>query len=165
MIGVAKSLRQAMFGDNAETFMNKRFSGNAGGYVKVKGKQGAFKEGQVVSSYQQTTKSGKRQQVTKRLGKDKNGKAKIIVTITDLPNAPKLEVPNVKGNKKTGNKTTGKTHETIDPIAPKGSLADLDNKISKKKQELSLAVKPEDLVRINKELDTLTAQKDTQSCI
>lgn len=159
MIGVAKSLRQAMFGDNAETFMNKRFSGNAGGYVKVKGKQGAFKEGQVVSSYQQTTKSGKRQQVTKRLGKDKNGKAKIIVTITDLPNAPKLEVPNVKGNKKTGNKTTGKTHETIDPIAPKGSLADLDNKISKKKQELSLAVKPEDLVRINKELDTLTAQK------
>ena len=166
MIGVAKSLRQAMFGDNAETFMNKRFSGNAGGYVKVKGKQGAFKEGQVVSSYQQTTKSGKRQQVTKRLGKDKNGKAKIIVTITDLPNAPKLKVPNVKGNKKTGNKTTGKTykttgktHETIDPIAPKGSLADLDNKISKKKQELSLAVKPEDLVRINKELDTLTAQK------
>ena len=165
-IDVAKSLRQAMFGDNAETFMNKRFSGNAGGYVKVKGKQGAFKEGQVVSSYQQTTKSGKRQQVTKRLGKDKNGKAKIIVTITDLPNAPKLEVPNVKGNKKTGNKTTGKTykttgktHETIDPIAPKGSLADLDNKISKKKQELSLAVKPEDLVRINKELDTLTAQK------
>ena len=166
MIDVAKSLRQAMFGDNAETFMNKRFSGNAGGYVKVKGKQGAFKEGQVVSSYQQTTKSGKRQQVTKRLGKDKNGKAKIIVTITDLPNAPKLKVPNVKGNKKTGNKTTGKTykttgktHETIDPIAPKGSLADLDNKISKKKQELSLAVKPEDLVRINKELDTLTAQK------
>lgn len=166
MIDVAKSLRQAMFGDNAETFMNKRFSGNAGGYVKVKGKQGAFKEGQVVSSYQQTTKSGKRQQVTKRLGKDKNGKAKIIVTITDLPNAPKLEVPNVKGNKKTGNKTTGKTykttgktHETIDPIAPKGSLADLDNKISKKKQELSLAVKPEDLVRISKELDTLTAQK------
>lgn len=159
MIGVAKSLRQAMFGDNAETFMNKRFSGNAGGYVKVKGKQGAFKEGQVVSSYQQTTKSGKKQQVTKRLGKDKNGKAKIIVTITDLPNAPKLKVPNVKGNKKTGNKTTGKTHETIDPIAPKGSLADLDNKISKKKQELSWAVKPEDLVRINKELDTLTAQK------
>lgn len=166
MIDVAKSLRQAMFGDNAETFMNKRFSGNAGGYVKVKGKQGAFKEGQVVSSYQQTTKSGKRQQVTKRLGKDKNGKAKIIVTITDLPNTPKLKVPNVKGNKKTGNKTTGKTykttgktHETIDPIAPKGSLADLDNKISKKKQELSLAVKPEDLVRINKELDTLTAQK------
>ena len=159
MIGVAKSLRQAMFGDNAETFMNKRFSGNAGGYVKVKGKQGAFKEGQVVSSYQQTTKSGKRQQVTKRLGKDKNGKAKIIVTITDLPNAPKLVVPNVKGYKKTGNKTTGKTHETTDPIAPKGSLADLDNKISKKKQELSLAVKPEDLVRINKELDTLTAQK------
>ena len=165
-IDVAKSLRQAMFGDNAETFMNKRFSGNAGGYVKVKGKQGAFKEGQVVSSYQQTTKSGKRQQVTKRLGKDKNGKAKIIVTITDLPNAPKLEVPNVKGNKKTGNKTTGKTYKTtgktyktIDPIAPKGSLADLDNKISKKKQELSLAVKPEDLVRINKELDTLTAQK------
>lgn len=166
MIDVAKSLRQAMFGDNAETFMNKRFSGNAGGYVKVKGKQGVFKEGQVVSSYQQTTKSGKRQQVTKRLGKDKNGKAKIIVTITDLPNTPKLKVPNVKGNKKTGNKTTGKTykttgktHETIDPIAPKGSLADLDNKISKKKQELSLAVKPEDLVRINKELDTLTAQK------
>ena len=166
MINVAKSLRQAMFGDNAETFMNKRFSGNAGGYVKVKGKQGAFKEGQVVSSYQQTTKSGKRQQVTKRLGKDKNGKAKIIVTITDLPNAPKLEVPNVKGNKKTGNKTTGKTYkttgktyETTDPIAPKGSLADLDNKISKKKQELSLAVKPEDLVRINEELDTLTSQK------
>lgn len=166
MIDVAKSLRQAMFGDNAETFMNKRFSGNAGGYVKVKGKQGAFKEGQVVSSYQQTTKSGKRQQVTKRLGKDKNGKAKIIVTITDLPNTPKLKVPNVKGNKKTGNKTTGKTykttgktHETIDPIAPKGSLADLDNKISKKKQELSLAVKPEDLVRINEELDTLTSQK------
>lgn len=166
MISVAKSLRQAMFGDNAETFMNKRFSGNAGGYVKVKGKQGAFKEGQVVSSYQQTTKSGKRQQVTKRLGKDKNGKAKIIVTITDLPNAPKLEVPNVKGNKKTGNKTTGKTYkttgktyETIDPIAPKGSLADLDNKTSKKKQELSFAVKPEDLVRINEELDTLTSQK------
>lgn len=169
MIGVAKSLRQAMFGDNAETFMNKRFSGNAGGYVKVKGKKGAFKEGQVVSSYQQTTKSGKKQQVTKRLGKDKNGKAKIIVTIIDLPNAPKLKVPNVKGNKTTGNKTTGnettgnettgKTYETTDPIAPKGSLADLDNKISKKKQELSLAVKPEDLVRINKELDTLTAQK------
>lgn len=166
MIRVAKSLRQAMFGDNAETFMNKRFSGNAGGYVKVKGKQGAFKEGQVVSSYQQTTKSGKRQKVTKRLGKDKNGKAKIIVTITDLPNAPKLEVPNVKGNKKTGYKTIGKTHETIDkthetidPIAPKGSLADLDNKISKKKQELSFAVKPEDLVRINEELDTLTSQK------
>lgn len=73
---------------------------------------------------------------------------------------------------KTGRKTTGtnrttdkphettdKPHETIDPIAPKGSLADLDNKISKKKQELSLAVKPEDLVRINKELDTLTSQK------
>lgn len=164
MIKVAKSLRQAMFGDNAETFMNKRFSGNAGGYVKVKGKQGAFKEGQVVSSYQQTTKSGKRQQVTKRLGKDKNGKAKIIVTIKDLPNAPKLEAPNVKdnkttGNKTTGNNTTGNTHETTNPIAPKGSLADLDNKISKKKQELSLAVKPEDLVRINKELDTLTAQK------
>ena len=159
MISVSKSLRQAMFGDNAETFMNKRFSGNAGGYVKVKGKQGAFKEGQVISSYQQTTKSGKRQQVTKRLGKDKNGKAKIIVTITDLPNAPKLEVPHVKGNKKTGYKTTGKTHETIDPIAPKGSLADLDNKISKKKRELSFAVKPEDLVRINKELDTLTSQK------
>ena len=167
MIKVAKSLRQAMFGDNAETFMNKRFSGNAGGYVKVKGKQGAFKEGQVVSSYQRTTKSGKRQQVTKRLGKDKNGKAKIIVTITDLPNAPKLEVGNKKtGNKKTGNKTTGNTHETIgnthetiDPIAPKGSLADLDNKISKKKQELSFAVKPEDLVRINEELDTLTSQK------
>ena len=159
MISVSKSLRQAMFGDNAETFMNKRFSGNAGGYVKVKGKQGAFKEGQVISSYQQTTKSGKRQQVTKRLGKDKNGKAKIIVTITDLPNAPKLEVPHVKGNKKTGYKTTGKTHETIDPIAPKGSLADLDNKISKKEQELSFAVKPEDLVRINKELDTLTSQK------
>ena len=159
MIKVSQSLRQAMFGDNAETFMNKRLSGNDGGYVKVKGKQGAFKEGQVISSYQQTTKSGKRQQVTKRLGKDKNGKAKIIVTITDLPNAPKLEVPHVKGNKKTGYKTTGKTHETIDPIAPKGSLADLDNKISKKKQELSFAVKPEDLVRINKELDTLTAQK------
>ena len=164
MIGVAKSLRQAMFGDNAETFMNKRFSGNAGGYVKVKGKKGVFKEGQVISSYQQTTKSGKRQQVTKRLGKDKNGKAKIIVTIKDLPNAPKLEVPNVNGNKTTGNKTTGnntpgKTHETIEPIAPKGSLADLDNKISKKKQELSFAVKPEDLVRINKELDTLTSQK------
>ena len=169
MIGVAKSLRQAMFGDNAETFMNKRFSGNAGGYVKVKGKKGVFKEGQVISSYQRTTKSGKRQQVTKRLGKDKNGKAKIIVTIKDLPNAPKLEVPNVKGNKTTGNKTTGNntagnntagnTHETIEPIAPKGSLADLENKISKKKQELSFAVKPEDLVRINKELDTLTAQK------
>ena len=164
MIKVSQSLRQAMFGDNAETFMNKRFSGNAGGYVKVKGKQGAFKEGQVISSYQQTTKSGKRQQVTKRLGKDKNGKAKIIVTITDLPNAPKLEVPNVKGykttgNKTTGNKTTDKTHETIDPIAPKGSLADLDNRISKKKQELSFAVKPEDLVRINEELDTLTSQK------
>ena len=165
MIKVSQSLRQAMFGDNAETFMNKRFSGNAGGYVKVKGKQGAFKEGQVISSYQQTTKSGKRQQVTKRLGKDKNGKAKIIVTITDLPNAPKLKVPHVKGNKKTGykttgtNRTTGNTHETIDPIAPKGSLADLDNKISKKKQELSFAVKPEDLVRINKELDTLTSQK------
>ena len=159
MISVSKALRQAMFGDNAETFMNKRFSGNAGGYVKVKGKQGAFKEGQVVSSYQQTTKSGKRQQVTKRLGKDKNGKAKIIVTITDLPNAPKLVVPNVKGYKTTGNKTTGKTYETTDPIAPKGSLADLDNKISKKKQELSFAVKPEDLVRINKELDTLTSQK------
>ena len=165
MINVSKALRQAMFGDNAETFMNKRFSGNAGGYVKVKGKQGAFKEGQVISSYQQTTKSGKRQQVTKRLGKDKNGKAKIIVTITDLPNAPKLVVPNVKGYKTTGNKTTGtnkttgNTHETIDPIAPKGSLADLDNKISKKKQELSFAVKPEDLVRINNELDTLTAQK------
>ena len=162
MIGVAKSLRQAMFGDNAETFMNKRFSGNAGGYVKVKGKQGVFKEGQVISSYQQTTKSGKRQQVTKRLGKDKNGKAKIIVTITDLPNAPKLEVPNVKGYNTTGNETTGNEttgNETTDPIAPKGSLADLDNKISKKKQELSFAVKPEDLVRINKELDTLTAQK------
>ena len=159
MIKVSQSLRQAMFGDNAETFMNKRFSGNGGGYVKVKGKQGAFKEGQVISSYQQTTKSGKRQQVTKRLGRDKNGKAKIIVTITDLPNAPKLEVPHVKGNKKTGYRTTGNTHETIDPIAPKGSLADLDNKISKKKQELSFAVKPEDLVRINKELDTLTAQK------
>lgn len=159
MIRLSKALRQAMFGDNAETFMNKRFSGNAGGYVKVKGKKGAFKEGQVISSYQQTTKSGKRQQVTKRLGKDKNGKAKIIVTIKDLPNAPKLVVPNVKGYKTTGNRTTGKTHETIDQIAPKGSLADLDNKISKKKQELSLAVKPEDLVRINKELDTLTAQK------
>ena len=64
------------------------------------------------------------------------------------------------GRKTTGtNKTTGKTHETIDPIAPKGSLADLDNKISKKKQELSFAVKPEDLVRINEELDTLTSQK------
>ena len=64
------------------------------------------------------------------------------------------------GRKTTGtNRTTGKTHETIDPIAPKGSLADLDNKISKKKQELSLAVKPEDLVRINEELDTLTSQK------
>ena len=64
------------------------------------------------------------------------------------------------GRKTTGtNRTTGKTHETIDPIAPKGSLADLDNKISKKKQELSFAVKPEDLVRINKELDTLTSQK------
>ena len=63
-------------------------------------------------------------------------------------------------NRTTGtNSTTDKPHETIDPIAPKGSLADLDNKISKKKQELSLAVKPEDLVRINKELDTLTAQK------
>ncbi|MCF2590752.1 hypothetical protein JQM97_07390 [Prevotella hominis] len=79
-----------------------------------------------------------------------------------MPNAPKLEVPNVKGykttgNKTTGNKTTGKTYETTDPIAPKGSLADLDNKISKKKQELSFAVKPEDLVRINKELDTLTS--------
>ena len=165
MIKVAKSLRQAMFGDNAETFMNKRFSGNGGGYVKVKGKKGVFKVGQVISSYQQTTKSGKRQQVTKRIGKDKNGKAKIIVTITDLPNAPKLEVPHVKGNKKTGNKTTGtnrttgNTYETTDPIAPKGSLADLDNRISKKKQELSFAVKPEDLVRINKELDTLTAQK------
>lgn len=164
MIKVAKSLRQAMFGDNAETFMNKRFSGNAGGYVKVKGKKGAFKEGQVISSYQQTTKSGKRQQVTKRLGKDKNGKAKIIVTIKDLPNNPKLVVSNTTGNKKTGNNTTGNnttgnTHETIEPIAPKGSLADLDNKISKKKQELSFAVKPEDLVRINKELDTLTSQK------
>ena len=162
MISVSKALRQAMFGDNAETFMNKRFSGNAGGYVKVKGKQGVFKEGQVISSYQQTTKSGKRQQVTKRLGKDKNGKAKIIVTITDLPNAPKLEVPNVKGYNTTGNETTGNEttgNETTDPIAPKGSLADLDNKISKKKQELSFAVKPEDLVRINKELDTLTAQK------
>ena len=64
------------------------------------------------------------------------------------------------GRKTTGtNRTTGKTHETIDPIAPKGSLADLDNKISKKKQELSFAVKPEDLVRINEELDTLTSQK------
>lgn len=64
------------------------------------------------------------------------------------------------GRKTTGtNRTTGETHETIDPIAPKGSLADLDNKISKKKQELSLAVKPEDLVRINEELDTLTSQK------
>ena len=64
------------------------------------------------------------------------------------------------GRKTTGtNRTTEKTHETIDPIAPKGSLADLDNKISKKKQELSFAVKPEDLVRINKELDTLTSQK------
>ena len=64
------------------------------------------------------------------------------------------------GRKTTGtNRTTGKIHETIDPIAPKGSLADLDNKISKKKQELSFAVKPEDLVRINKELDTLTSQK------
>ena len=64
------------------------------------------------------------------------------------------------GRKTTGtNRTTDKTHETIDPIAPKGSLADLDNKISKKKQELSLAVKPEDLVRINEELDTLTSQK------
>ena len=64
------------------------------------------------------------------------------------------------GRKTTGtNRTTGKTHETIDPIAPKGSLADLGNKISKKEQELSFAVKPEDLVRINKELDTLTAQK------
>lgn len=71
------------------------------------------------------------------------------------------------GRKTTGtNRTTDKTHETIDethettdPIAPKGSLADLDNKISKKNQELSLAVKPEDLVRISKELDTLTAQK------
>lgn len=69
------------------------------------------------------------------------------------------------GNKKTGgkatgtNRTTGNTYETTDPIAPKGSLADLDNKISKKKQELSFAVKPEDLVRINKELDTLTSQK------
>ena len=64
------------------------------------------------------------------------------------------------GRKTTGtNRTTGKTHETIDPIAPKGSLADLDNKTSKKKQELSFAVKPEDLVRINEELDTLTSQK------
>ena len=64
------------------------------------------------------------------------------------------------GRKTTGtNRTTDKTHETIDPIAPKGSLADLDNKISKKEQELSFAVKPEDLVRINKELDTLTSQK------
>ena len=64
------------------------------------------------------------------------------------------------GRKTTGtNRTTGNTHETIDPIDPKGSLADLDNKISKKKQELSFAVKPEDLVRINKELDTLTSQK------
>lgn len=64
------------------------------------------------------------------------------------------------GRKTTGtNRTTGETHETIDPIAPKGSLADLDNKISKKKQELSLAVKPEDLVRINEELDTLNSQK------
>ena len=64
------------------------------------------------------------------------------------------------GRKTTGtNRTTEKTHETIDPIAPKGSLADLDNKISKKKQELSFAVKPEDLVRINEELDTLTSQK------
>ena len=64
------------------------------------------------------------------------------------------------GRKTTGtNRTTGNTHETIDPIAPKGSLADLDNKTSKKKQELSFAVKPEDLVRINKELDTLTSQK------
>lgn len=64
------------------------------------------------------------------------------------------------GRKTTGtNRTTGETYETTDPIAPKGSLADLDNKISKKKQELSLVVKPEDLVRINKELDTLTAQK------
>ena len=70
------------------------------------------------------------------------------------------------GRKTTGtnrttrtNRTTDKTHETIDPIAPKGSLADLDNKISKKKQELSFAVKPEDLVRINEELDTLTSQK------
>ena len=62
-------------------------------------------------------------------------------------------------NKTTGNKTTGNTYETTDPIAPKGSLADLNNEISKKKQELSFAVKPEDLVRINKELDTLTAQK------
>ena len=67
---------------------------------------------------------------------------------------------NRTGGKTTGtNRTTGNTHETIDPIAPKGSLADLDNKISKKKQELSLAVKPEDLVRINEELDTLTSQK------
>ena len=64
------------------------------------------------------------------------------------------------GRKTTGtNRTTDKTHETIDPIAPKGSLADLGNKISKKEQELSFAVKPEDLVRINKELDTLTSQK------
>ena len=64
------------------------------------------------------------------------------------------------GRKTTGtNRTTGKAHETIDPIAPKGSLADLGNKISKKEQELSFAVKPEDLVRINKELDTLTSQK------
>ena len=70
------------------------------------------------------------------------------------------------GRKTTGtnrttrtNRTTGNTHETIDPIAPKGSLADLGNKISKKEQELSFAVKPEDLVRINKELDTLTSQK------
>lgn len=64
------------------------------------------------------------------------------------------------GRKTTGtNRTTDKTHKTIAPIAPKGSLADLDNKISKKKQELSLAVKPEDLVRINEELDTLTSQK------
>ena len=67
---------------------------------------------------------------------------------------------NRTGRKTTGtNRTTGNTHETIDPIAPKGSLADLDNEISKKKQELSFAVKPEDLVRINEELDTLTSQK------
>lgn len=44
-------------------------------------------------------------------------------------------------------------------IAPVGSLADLDKQIATKKTELSVAIKNEDRVRINKELEELTEQK------
>ena len=119
----------------AASWINKVFGGNNGGGNKIKG-------------------------VEMTDEKDKEGTARLNRLMEQEAKRNNRKGGGKSGGGKSGGRTT-KVTPKVEPIIPQGSIKYIEEQLSKKRIEFSLATSPESRRQIQKEINDLLSQKQT----